>query len=113
MNAWIEQGGRVLFRNNKLYQVITKGAPNYANIELEQVVAAVPSTTVAPTSTVILPQPAAGTTVVQPAQGTMVVQPAGTTVVLAHPPPGRLQWPPDRSSYARSRGGGAPRQQKP
>lgn len=96
MNAWIEQGGRVLFRNNKLYQVITKGAPNYANIELEQVVAVVPSTTVAPTSTVIMQQPAAGTTVVQPAPGTTVVQPAGTTVVPANPPPGSIVVQPVR-----------------
>lgn len=81
MNAWIEQGGRVLFRNNKLYQVITKGAPNYANIELEQVVATVPSTTVVPSSTVIMQQPTPGTT---------VVQPAGTTVVPASPPPGSI-----------------------
>ena len=81
MNAWVEQGGRVLFRNNKLYQVITKGAPNHANIELEQVVATVPGTTVVPSSTVIMQQPAAGTT---------VVQPAGTTVVPASPPPGSI-----------------------
>ena len=80
MNAWIEQGGRVLFRNNKLYQVITKGAPSHANIELEQVVATVPSTTVVPSSTVIMQQPA----------GTTVVQPAGTTVVPASPPPGSI-----------------------
>lgn len=81
MNAWVEQGGRVLFRNNKLYQVITKGAPNYANIELEQVVATTPGTTVVPSSTVIMQQPATGTT---------VVQPAGTTVVPASPPPGSI-----------------------
>lgn len=82
MNAWIEQGGRVLFRNNKLYQVITKGAPNYANIELEQVVATTaPGTTVVPSSTVIMQQPTPGTT---------VVQPAGTTVVPASPPPGSI-----------------------
>ncbi|HLT78135.1 MAG TPA: YbaY family lipoprotein [Ferrovibrio sp.] len=90
MNAWIEQGGRVLFRNNKLYQVITKGAPNYANIELEQVVATVPGATVVPSSTVIMQQPATTGTVVQPTSGTTVVQPAGTTVVPASPPPGSI-----------------------
>jgi len=96
MNAWIEQGGRVLFRNNKLYQVITKGAPNYANIELEQMVATVPGTTVVPSSTVIMQQPATGTTVVQPAPGTTVVQPAGTTIVPANPPPGSIVVQPVR-----------------
>src|SRR3546814_1906742 len=96
MNAWIEHVVRVLFRNNKLYQVITKGSPNYSNIDLEQVVAVVPSTTVAPTSTVIMQQPAAGTTVVQPAPGTTVVQPAGTTVVPANPPPGSIVVQPVR-----------------
>lgn len=82
MNAWIEQGGRVLFRNNKLYQVITKGAPTTANIELEQVVATMlPTTTVVPSNTVIMQSPTPGTT---------VVQPAGTTVVPASPPPGSI-----------------------
>ena len=28
VNAWIEQGGRILFRNNKVYQVLTKTAPS-------------------------------------------------------------------------------------
>ncbi len=57
VNAWIEQGGRILFRNNKVYQVLTKTAPTTnIHVELEQVAA------------VFVPQPVAtvpGGTVVQ------------------------------------------------
>ena len=80
VNAWIEQGGRILFRNNKVYQVLTKTAPTTGiNVELEQVAA------------VFVPQPVAtvpGGTVVQqttttttsgPATGSVIVQPAPTT----------------------------------
>jgi putative lipoprotein len=98
VNAWIEQGGRILFRNNKVYQVLTKTAPSSnINIELEQVAAMfVPApvtapgtvvqqtttTTTTPTGAVIVqPAPAApGTYVVQPApaappSGTVILQP--------------------------------------
>ncbi|WP_370152158.1 YbaY family lipoprotein [Ferrovibrio sp.] len=74
VTAWIEQGGRVLFRNAQLHQVLTKTAPKTGiHVELEQVTAMfVP----APTGTVV--QPAAGTVIVQPSPqaGTMVIAPA-------------------------------------
>lgn len=100
INAYIEQGGRVLFRNNKVYQVLTKTAPSSnIHVELEQVaavfvpqpVATVPpgtvvqqttTTTTTPTGSVIVqPAPAApGTYYVAPApaappSGTVILQP--------------------------------------
>ncbi|WP_300297853.1 YbaY family lipoprotein [Ferrovibrio sp.] len=94
VNAWVEQGGRVLFRNAKVYQVLTKTAPSSnIHVELEQVAAMVvpapaPATTVTPSS---------GTVIVQPApQGsvpgsTYVVQPAPATA-----PPGSVILNPAR-----------------
>ncbi len=81
VNAWIEQGGRVLFRNTKVYQVLTKTAPSSnINIELEQVAA------------VFMQQPV---TTVQPAPGTVVQQtttttttPSGAVIVQPAPTPG-------------------------
>ncbi|MCW0234602.1 MAG: YbaY family lipoprotein [Ferrovibrio sp.] len=81
VNAWIEQGGRVLFRNNKVYQVLTKTAPmGNIHVELEQVAA------------VFVPQPV---TTVQPAPGTVVQQtttttttPSGAVLVQPAPTPG-------------------------
>lgn len=95
VNAWIEQGGRILFRNNKVYQVLTKTAPSSGiHVELEQVTAMfVPSpaqpgtvvqqtttTTTTPTGAVIVqPAPAApGTYYVQPAPA---APPAGTVIL--------------------------------
>lgn len=100
VNAWIEQGGRILFRNNKVYQVLTKTAPSSGiHIELEQVSAMfVPSpaaapgtvtqqtittTTTAPVTTgpvIVQPAPAGGTYYVAPApaappSGTVILQP--------------------------------------
>lgn len=101
VNAHIEQGGRVLFRNSKVYQVLTKTAPSSnINIELEQVaavfvpqpVATVPpgtvvqqttTTTTAPATTgsvIVQPAPATGTYYVAPApaappSGTVILQP--------------------------------------
>jgi len=101
MTAWIEQGGRVLFRNAKLYQVLTKTAPKTGiNIELEQVAAqfmpsapAGSSTTTTSTTTTTTGAPP-GTYIVQPAPqqpGTYVVQPAP-----AAPPPGTVILNPAR-----------------
>ncbi|MFC3674327.1 YbaY family lipoprotein [Ferrovibrio xuzhouensis] len=95
VTAWIEQGGRVLFRNAKLYQVLTKTAPMTGiNIELEQVTAqfmpsapAGSSSTTTSTTTTTTGTPP-GTYIVQPAPqqpGTYVVQPAP-----AAPPPGTV-----------------------
>lgn len=77
VNAWIEQGGRILFRNNKVYQVLTKTAPsNNIHIELEQVSAMfVPSPAVAPG------------TVVQQTTTTTTAAPAGTGPVIVQPAP--------------------------
>jgi putative lipoprotein len=78
VNAWIEQGGRVMFRNSKVYPVLTKTAPmGHVNIELEQVAA------------VFVPQPVAA---VQPAPGTVVQQTTTTTTtptgsVIVQPAP--------------------------
>lgn len=78
VNAWIEQGGRIMFRNTKIYQVLTKTAPaNNIHIELEQVAA------------VFVPQPV---TTVQPAPGTVVQQTTTTTTtpggaVIVQPAP--------------------------
>ncbi|MFN4311852.1 MAG: YbaY family lipoprotein [Ferrovibrio sp.] len=64
VNAWVEQGGRILFRNAKVYQVLTKTAPSsHIDIELEQVAA------------MVVPAPATAATVVPPG-GTVIVQPA-------------------------------------
>jgi putative lipoprotein len=76
VNAWVEQGGRVLFRNAKVYPVLTKTAPSSnIHVELEQVTAMMvpaPTTTVMPANT--------GTVIVQPAPvapppGTVILQP--------------------------------------
>lgn len=77
VNAWIEQGGRILFRNNKVYQVLTKTAPSSnIHIELEQVSAMfVPSPAVAPG------------TVVQQTTTTTTAAPAGTGPVIVQPAP--------------------------
>lgn len=92
VNAWIEQGGRVLFRNANMYQVLTKSAPSSnIHVELEQVVAATPAPAGTTTTTVY---PATG--------GTVVVQPSGTVVapapapVTTTPPPGTVVIPPTR-----------------
>lgn len=101
VTAWVEQGGRVLFRNAKIYSVLTKTAPSsYINIELEQVAAQfVPApaagtstTTTSTTTTTTGAQP--GTVIVQPAPqqpGTYVVQPAPATA-----PPGSVILQPAR-----------------
>jgi putative lipoprotein len=77
VNAWIEQGGRVLFRNNKVYQVLTKTAPSSGiNVELEQVSAMfVPSPATAPGTVV---QQTTTTTTSTPSTGPVIVQPAPT-----------------------------------
>jgi len=83
VTAWIEQGGRILFHNARLYQVLTKTAPSTGiNIELEQVTAMFAP----PTTTMVVP-PASGTVIVQPSPqpGTMVVAPAP-----ASPPAGTV-----------------------
>lgn len=80
VNAYIEQGGRVMFRNNKVYQVLTKTAPSSnIHIELEQVAA------------VFVPQPMTAA----PAPGTVVQQtttttttPGGSVIVQPAPQPG-------------------------
>lgn len=101
VTAWVEQGGRVLFRNAKLYQVITKGSPtSNVNVELEQVAAqfvpapaAGTSTTTTSTTTTTTGAPP-GTVIVQPAPqqpGTYVVQPAPATA-----PPGSVILNPAR-----------------
>lgn len=96
VNAWVEQGGRVLFRNAKVYQVLTKTAPSSnINIELEQVAA------------MVVPAPAGATTTVVPgSSGTVIVQPApqgsvpGSTYVVqpapATAPPGSVILNPAR-----------------
>jgi putative lipoprotein len=98
VNAWIEQGGRILFRNNKVYQVLTKTAPTSGiHVELEQVAA------------VFVPQPPGGTVVQQtttttttPSTGPVIVQPApsgGTYYVApapAAPPAGTIILQPVR-----------------
>lgn len=98
LNAHIEQGGRVLFRNSKVYQVLTKTAPsNNIHIELEQVaavfvpqpVATVPPGTVVQQTTTTTTGPATGSVIVQPATspGTYyvapapVAQPTGTVIL--------------------------------
>ncbi len=78
VTAWIEQGGRILFRNAKLYQVLTKTAPSTGiNVELEQVTAMFVPPAGTTTTTTVVP-PATGTVIVQPSPqpGTMVIQPA-------------------------------------
>ena len=104
VNAWIEQGGRILFRNNKVYQVLTKTAPSSnIHIELEQVSAMFapsPVTTVQPVPGTVVQQtttttttPSSGAVIVQPAPqpGTYVVQPAP-----AAPPAGTVNLQPMR-----------------
>ncbi|PJI42382.1 YbaY family lipoprotein [Ferrovibrio sp.] len=102
VNAWIEQGGRILFRNNKVYQVLTKTAPSSnINVELEQVAAMfVPSPAVAPGTVV---QQTTTTTTSGPATGSVIVQPApaapGTYYVApapAAPPSGTVILQPAR-----------------
>ncbi len=101
VNAWIEQGGRILFRNNKVYQVLTKTAPSTnINVELEQVAAMfVPSPAVARGSVV---QQTTTTTTSGPATGSVIVQPApagGTYYVApapAAPPSGTVILQPVR-----------------
>lgn len=103
VNAWIEQGGRVLFRNNKVYQVLTKTAPSSnIHVELEQVAAVFvpqPVTTVQPAGTVVQQTT---TTTTTPATGPMIVQPAptgGTYYVApapAAPPAGTIILQPVR-----------------
>jgi putative lipoprotein len=99
VNAWIEQGGRVLFRNANMHQVLTKSAPSHnIHVELEQVLATTP------------PMPGTSTTTVYPASGgTVIVQPGSTVVtpaatpapvttapVTAAPPPGTVVIPAAR-----------------
>lgn len=101
VNAWIEQGGRVLFRNNKVYQVLTKTAPSTGiNIELEQVSAmfapspaTAPGTVVQQTTTTTTTTPTTGPVIVQPAPtgGTYYVAPAP-----AAPPAGTVILQPVR-----------------
>lgn len=105
VNAWIEQGGRVLFRNAKTYQVLTKTAPSSnIHVELEQVTAMFvpqPMTTVQPAPGTVV-QTTSGPMVVQPQPGTYIVQPApqpGTYVVQpapAAPPAGTVILQPYR-----------------
>lgn len=101
VNAWIEQGGRVLFRNAKVYPVLTKTAPSSnINVELEQVTAmfvpapvAQPAGTVVQQTTTTTTAPAAGPVIVQPAPagGTYYVAPApaaapsGTVILQPYP----------------------------
>lgn len=100
VNAWIEQGGRILFRNNKVYQVLTKTAPtSNIHVELEQVSAMfVPSPAVAPGTVV----QQTTTTTTTPATGPVIVQPAptaGTYYVApapAAPPTGTIILQPVR-----------------
>lgn len=101
VTAWVEQGGRVLFRNAKIYSVLTKTAPSSnINVELEQVAAqfipapaaGTSTTTTSTTTTTTGAQP--GTVLVQPAPqqpGTYVVQPAPATA-----PPGTVILQPVR-----------------
>ena len=92
VNAWVEQGGRILYRNVKLYAVLTKGSPtSNVHVELEQVAA------------MVVPAPVpAGTTVVPSSSGTVIVQPApqGNTYVVqpapATAPPGSVILNPAR-----------------
>lgn len=103
VNAWIEQGGRVMFRNNKVYQVLTKTAPSgNINVELEQVaavfvpqpVASVPPGTVVQQTTTTTTTPT-GSVIVQPAPatpGTYYVAPAP-----AAPPSGTIILQPYRA----------------
>lgn len=85
VNAWIEQGGRIMFRNTKVYQVLTKTAPaNNINIELEQVAAVfvptpvgvVPVQPALPPGTVV--QQTTTTTTGASSTGAVIVQPAPT-----------------------------------
>ncbi|WP_185973656.1 YbaY family lipoprotein [Ferrovibrio terrae] len=102
VNAWIEQGGRVLFRNNKVYQVLTKTAPTSGiHVELEQVAAVFvpqPVTTVQPAGTVVQQT----TTTTTTPTGAVIVQPAptgGTYYVApapAAPPAGTIILQPAR-----------------
>ena len=102
VNAYIEQGGRVLFRNSKVYQVLTKTAPSSnIHIELEQVaavfvpqpVATVPPGTVVQQTTTTTTTPT-GSVIVQPATapGTYYVAPAP-----AAPPTGTVILQPYRA----------------
>lgn len=103
VNAYIEQGGRVLFRNNKVYQVLTKTAPSSnIHVELEQVaavfvpqpVATVPPGTVVQQTTTTTTTPTTGSVIVQPAPaapGTYYVAPAP-----AAPPSGTVILQPVR-----------------
>lgn len=91
VNAWVEQGGRILYRNAKLYAVLTKGSPtSNIHVELEQVAAMVVPAPAPAGATVV---PSSGTVIVQPApQGsTYVVQPAPATA-----PPGSVILNPAR-----------------
>lgn len=102
VNAWIEQGGRVMFRNNKVYQVLTKTAPSSnIHIELEQVaavfvpqpVATAPGTVVQQTTTTTTTP--TGSVIVQPAPatpGSYYVAPAPTA-----PPSGTIILQPYRA----------------
>ncbi len=102
VNAWIEQGGRVLFRNNKVYQVLTKTAPSSGiHVELEQVSAMfVPSPAVAPGT--VVQQTTTTTTAAPVTTGPVIVQPApagGTYYVApapAAPPAGTIILQPVR-----------------
>lgn len=103
VNAWIEQGGRVLFRNNKVYQVLTKTAPSSnIHVELEQVSAMfVPSPAVAPGT--VVQQTTTTTTAAPVSTGPVIVQPApaapGTYYVApapAAPPAGTVILQPMR-----------------
>jgi len=100
VNAWIEQGGRILFRNNKVYQVLTKTAPSSGiHIELEQVSAMfvpspTPGTVVQQTTTTTTTPMTTGSVIVQPAPtapGTYYVAPAP-----AAPPAGTVILQPVR-----------------
>lgn len=103
VNAWVEQGGRILFRNNKVYQVLTKTAPSTGiHVELEQVAAmfmpspgVAPGTVVQQTTTTTTSGPATtGSVIVQPAPaapGTYYVAPAP-----AAPPSGTVILQPVR-----------------
>lgn len=93
VNAWIEEGGRILFRNATLNQVLTKTAPSQnIHVELEQVVATTPAPPGTTTTTVV--PSSGGSVIVQPNTGATVAPPPATTTTTN--PPGTVVIPPAR-----------------
>ncbi|HEX6957260.1 MAG TPA: YbaY family lipoprotein [Ferrovibrio sp.] len=94
VNAWIEEGGRILFRNASLNQVLTKTAPrSNVHVELEQVVATMPAPPGTTTTTVV--PSSGGTVIVQPNTGTTIA-PAPATTTTTTSPPASVVIPPAR-----------------